>query len=144
MLSSDLFTNSLDRHPLPPPAVKTLGPGGMTGLERSAPRRQDQAGRWSPRPLLHVVAYHAQHCESRSASGARRQPSLRSGQRLGLGKVGRYGWATDPEAGGIVDGNAGCDFCGTNQGQSPLSYSTLMPLTPEAIVAIGRALSNPG
>ena len=46
-----LLPDGFDQHPLPAPAVKIHGPATPPGLKRSAPKCQNQAGRWSlPRP----------------------------------------------------------------------------------------------
>jgi hypothetical protein len=78
------------------------------------------AGLWSPRPPRLRLAAHA-------ASGGRRRCSLDSLGTCLAGAVvqptcGRPGL----RAGGVVDGNAGCDVHGIHQGQSPLYH---MPLS---------------
>jgi hypothetical protein len=74
------------------------------------------------------------------------RPQAVSSSRTGLarGKHCRCGCAAGPTTGCtrtdvVVDGNAECDVQGIDQGQRPLYR---IPLTVEAIAAMGRALSN--
>jgi hypothetical protein len=159
-----LLTCNLDQHPFPSPAVKTPGPAVPPGLERSAPRYQrlQRGPRLSSVEALsraiqpavghrhhHLAPHHAQHRELRSASGGRR-PSLPTASPCPSFRTGVLSRAVVQPASGPasslmpvlneVTGKHSQQCALLIQGSIPSSwYTALVPLTAEAIGAIGRA-----
>ena len=122
MISSDLFAYDFDQHPLSPPAVNTHGSAiQLTRRIRSqVPKVLVSKAKPPSRPLMTATTRAALVLQVRVGN-----LSLRPGQGLAPGKLGRCGCATGPEAGVVIDEHTRSNVHSRYKGQRPLYHIPL-------------------